>query len=154
MARSALTPAGEELLARYARDVWQVVEGAPEVEEVLVYLLLDREGSMIEPAVRVSGQWVRLQQLDDHTATPVGSRAASRTLVRQWGRGLFGEDFDELTAGRPRPTRIVLTSTSPSAAPTVDSTDEEFWHREESTFALLRDWWDRLVSTGDARAAW
>lgn len=154
MTRAEVTPAGQELLAGYVRDLWQVVGSAAGVEKVLVHLLLDQQGSMVEPAVEVSGQWLRLQQLDDHLIEPIGSRAASRTLVRQWGRGLLGDDFDQLTAGRPRPTRIIVTSTSPSAEPSVDSTDEEFWERDESTFELLREWWDRLVRTGDARAAW
>ena len=154
MAVAEVTERGRELLGGYVRDVWGATQGAPEVEQVLVYLLLDQEGYMIEPAARVGGQWVRFQKLDEHLARPIGSDATADTLSEQWDEGLFGEDFDDLTAGRPRATRVVVTATSPSGEPSVDSTDEEFWKGEESSFQLLREWWDRLVATGDARAAW
>lgn len=154
MSEAEVTDRGRELLGGYARDVWRATRGAPEVEEVLVHLLLDQQGFMIEPAARVGGRWVRFQQLDEHLRRPIGSDDASDALVEAWDEGLFGEDFDELTAGRPRPTRIIVTSVSPDAEPSVDSTDHEFWRGGESSFGLLREWWERLLTTGDARATW
>lgn len=80
---AGLTMEGRDLVAGHVGDVWGAVEEAVAVDEVLVYLLLDQEGSMVEAAVRIEDRWLRLQHLDDHLERPIDSRQRSRELVRR-----------------------------------------------------------------------
>lgn len=140
---------GHDVLAELVRDSWEACARSPEVDEVLVYLHLDRVGFMVEVAYRVGSRWEPGQLLDRALSTPVGSDELNDQLTDELAVRLLQGAARVLQEPTPSPSRIVARWNPPEGELQLDASDEAFDLTRTTTFDVFETWWEQVERTGD-----